>query len=55
MKEIKFENILKANDETKEKVRRWRNKEEIRKLMLDQNIITKEEGNFGLYLLMRYL
>jgi UDP-4-amino-4,6-dideoxy-N-acetyl-beta-L-altrosamine N-acetyltransferase len=43
MKEIKFENILKANDETKEKVRRWRNKEEIRKLMLDQHIITKEE------------
>jgi len=43
MKEIKFENILKVNDEIKEKVRQWRNKEEIRKYMLNQHIITKEE------------
>ncbi len=43
MKEIKFENILKVNDEIKEKVRQWRNKEEIRKHMLNQHIITKEE------------
>ena len=43
MKKIKFENILKVNDEIKEKVRQWRNKEEIRKYMLNQHIITKEE------------
>ncbi|MBA7574077.1 hypothetical protein ES708_15879 [subsurface metagenome] len=43
MKEIKFENILKVNDEIKERVRQWRNKEEIRKYMLSQHIITKEE------------
>ena len=43
MKEIKFKNILKVNNEIKEKVRQWRNKEEIRKYMLSQHIITKEE------------
>jgi len=43
MKEIKFENILKVNDKIKERVRQWRNKEEIRKYMLSQHIITKEE------------
>ncbi len=43
MKEIKFENILKVNDEIKERVRQWRNKEEIRKYMLNQHIITKKE------------
>lgn len=43
MKEIKFENILKVNDEIKERVRQWRNKEEIRKYMLSQHIITKEK------------
>ena len=43
MKKIKFENILKVNDEIKEKVRQWRNKEVIRKHMLNQHIITKEE------------
>jgi len=43
MKEIKFENILKVNDEIKVRVRQWRNKEEIRRQMLSQNIITKEE------------
>ena len=43
MKEIKFENILKVNDEIKGKVRQWRNKEEIRKYMLSQHIITREE------------
>jgi len=43
MKEIKFVNILKVNDKIKEKVKQWRNKEEIRKHMLSQHIITKEE------------
>lgn len=43
MKEINFENILKVNDEIKERVRQWRNEEEIRKYMLNQHIITKEE------------
>ncbi len=43
MKEIKFGNILKVNDEIKERVRQWRNKGEIRKYMLSQHIITKEE------------
>jgi len=43
MKEIKFENILRVNDKIKEKIRQWRNKEEIRKYMLNQHIITKEE------------
>ena len=43
MRDIKFVNILKVNDEIKEKVRQWRNKEEIRKYMLNQHIITKEE------------
>jgi len=43
MKEIKYINILKVNDEIKEKVRQWRNKEKIRRYMLSQHIITKEE------------
>ena len=43
MKEIKYINILKVNDKIQEKVRQWRNKEEIRKYMLSQHIITKEE------------
>lgn len=43
MKEIKYINILKVNDEIKEKVRHWRNKDEIRKRMINQHIITKEE------------
>ncbi len=43
MERLKLENILNVNDELKEKVRLWRNKEEIRKYMLNQHIITKEE------------
>lgn len=43
MEGIKFVNILKVNDEIQEKVRQWRNKEEIRKYMLSQHIITKKE------------
>lgn len=43
MKEIKFVNILRVSDAIIEKVRQWRNKEEIRKNMLNQNIITREE------------
>lgn len=43
MKEIKYINILKVNDKIQERVRQWRNKEEIRKYMLSQHIITKEE------------
>jgi len=43
MKEIECINILKVNNKIKEKVRLWRNKDEIRKLMINQHIITKEE------------
>ena len=43
MDRLKLVNILNVNDELKEKVRQWRNKEEIRKYMLNQHIITKEE------------
>lgn len=43
MRELKFVNILGVDDELKEKVRQWRNKEEIRKFMLTQHIITEEE------------
>ncbi len=43
MKKIRFINILNANDKLKEKVRQWRNKEEIRKFMINQHIITKRE------------
>lgn len=46
MREIKFINILDVNNELKEKVRQWRNKEEIRKSMFSQHIITKKE-HFG--------
>jgi UDP-4-amino-4,6-dideoxy-N-acetyl-beta-L-altrosamine N-acetyltransferase len=43
MREIKFLNILYVSNELKEKVRKWRNKEEIRKSMFSQHIITKKE------------
>ena len=43
MKKIKFVNILRLNNELKEKVRRWRNKEGIRKLMLTQHVISQKE------------
>ena len=38
-----FINILETDEIIREKVRRWRNKEEIRKCMLDQNIISPQE------------
>ena len=40
MKEIEYINILKVNDKIKEKVRLWRNKDEIRKRMINQHVIT---------------
>jgi len=43
MERLKLVNILNVNDELKEKVRQWRNKEEIRKFMTNQGIISKEE------------
>ena len=43
MRDIKFVDILKVKDEIKEKVRQWRNKDDIRKYMLNQHIITKAE------------
>jgi len=42
MERLKLVNILDVNDELKEKVRQWRNKEEIRKFMTNQDIISKE-------------
>jgi len=43
MNEIEFVNILEVDDKLKEKVRQWRNKEGIRKFMLNQHTITKKE------------
>ena len=43
MRDIKFVDILKVNDEIKEKVRQWRNKDDIRKYTLNQHTITKTE------------
>lgn len=43
MKSIRFTNILDVDKQLKEKVRQWRNKEEIRKFMLTQHIISREE------------
>jgi len=43
MRDIKFVDFLKVNDEIKEKVRQWRNKDDIRKYMFNQHIITKAE------------
>ena len=43
MDHIEFIDILSVDDELKEKVRRWRNKERIRKSMLTQHHISKEE------------
>lgn len=48
MEGIKFVNILKVNDEIQEKVRQWRNKEEIRKYMISQHIINKKEHSIWL-------
>ena len=43
MEEIEFINIIEAEEGLKEKVRQWRNKEEIRKFMLTRHIVNKEE------------
>jgi len=43
MKELNFINILNLNADIQEKVRLWRNKEDIKKYMVNQHIITKEE------------
>ena len=43
MNHIEFIDILSVDDELKNKVRRWRNKERIRKSMLTQHQISKEE------------
>lgn len=43
MNHIKFVDILSVDDKLKEKVRRWRNKERIRRSMLTQHQISKEE------------
>jgi len=43
MSEMRFVNILEVDDGLKEKVRQWRNKDEIRKSMLTQHIISKGE------------
>lgn len=43
MSEMKFIDILEVNNELKEKVRLWRNKDEIRNCMISKHLITKEE------------
>lgn len=43
MKELKFINILKLNADIQEKARQWRNKDEIRKIAINQHIVAKEE------------
>lgn len=43
MTRIEFTDILSVDDALKDKVRQWRNKEKIRKSMLTQHIISKEE------------
>ncbi len=43
MSEIKFVNILEADDLLKEQVRKWRNKEDVKRFMLTQHDISKEE------------
>ena len=43
MEELNFIDILKLNADIQEKVRLWRNKEDIRKHMINQHIIKKEE------------
>ncbi len=42
MRKIKFVNILEVDDKLRKRVREWRNKEEIRKSMLNQRIITEK-------------
>lgn len=43
MNEIEFVDILDVEDGLKEKVREWRNRDDIRRYMLTQHIISKEE------------
>jgi UDP-4-amino-4,6-dideoxy-N-acetyl-beta-L-altrosamine N-acetyltransferase len=43
LEQIKLVDILDINDELKERVRLWRNKERIRRYMLNQHIISFEE------------
>ena len=43
MNDIRFVNILEVDDILKERVRCWRNKEEVRKGMFTQHIISREE------------
>jgi len=43
MTDIEFINIIEVQEELKEKVRQWRNRDQIRKFMLAQHIISKEE------------
>jgi len=43
MKDIKFVNILEVDDVLKERVRQWRNKEDVRRAMLTQHNISEEE------------
>ena len=43
MNGLKFIDILSVDDGLKDKVRCWRNKEEIRKFMLSQHLISREE------------
>jgi UDP-4-amino-4,6-dideoxy-N-acetyl-beta-L-altrosamine N-acetyltransferase len=43
LEQIKLVDILDANDEVKEKVRLWRNKERIRRCMFNRHIISSEE------------
>lgn len=43
MDDIKFKDILEADENLKEKIRQWRNKEDIRKFMINQEIISEDE------------
>ena len=43
MTDIKFVNIIEVPEELQEKVRQWRNRDNIRKFMLTQHTISKEE------------
>lgn len=43
MNDPRFINILETDGVTREKIRQWRNQDEIRQWMLNQNVISKEE------------
>lgn len=40
-----FKDVLYVDEELKEKIRSWRNEEYVRKFMINQKVITKEEHN----------